>query len=531
MKTRLLLLALGLTGCGRSMSSGLVGPRPCSTDADCNAGEVCLDVGCAAPDQNLVVEVVPPPAATNLTRQEFANVDASKSLDLALGAPAGIALQSNLYPLELSLRATPLYLLDYPYSLPASPLAAPETVALAPGSYRLRATPADGVTPPLELSASLPAPGVIIDVALEFLPPSRLVRLSGSVDAAHLAAHQPGLRYALQLRRTDRTPISQPARTGLGDAGPFDFNIYLAAPSDPGENLELSASPVGGVGPSVTVSGTLAALGALVADGGLSLGDVEPVQVSGEVDDAQGAPLPGATVRISADLPGSARYVSADTQSDGAGHFVVGGLHRPDGGSEAYRVLVLPPDGSGLAIAEVDANADWRTATFAPVRLARLTQVTGRVLDAQGNPAPGATVQATPAAKSPLPLVSASATAASDGSFQLALSPGTYHFDFSPPLALIAPSSARGPLAVEGDHTELPELRFSAPQTVSGTVKGPDGKPVEGALVRVFHVLKPSQPAADGAGGPVRSTLLARGQVLAGGGFSVILPAPPSHAK
>jgi protocatechuate 3,4-dioxygenase beta subunit len=525
---RLVLLMLVLSACDGASPLTHPEPKPCNRDADCNLGEVCLDIGCAAPDQNLVVEVVPPPSATKVASQEFANVDASKQLDFILGTPASLDLHSTLYPLEVSLRATPLFLLDYPYSLPASVIGAPTTVWLAPGTYRIRATPTDGVTPPLEVSATLPAPGAQLDISLQFPPQGQLVKLHGSIVASRIGAKQPNLRYALQLRTSDRTPLSQPARTGQGDAGPFEFNLVLAPPTDPGQSLELTASPEAGVGPSITVSGTLASVRALITDGGLSLGDTEPVQIHGEIDNAQGAPLPDATVSISADLPGSARYVSAQTKTDPAGQFTLPALHRADGGAEAYKVLIIPPDAAGLAIAEVDAVPDWASARFAPISTAPLTQVSGRVLDSDGTPTPGATVQATPVAHGSLPLVSASATASADGTFALALTPGTYHFDFSPPLALVAPSSARGPLTVEGAHTALPELRFSAPQSVSGTVAGADGRPVEGALVRVYHVLASSH---DGAGGRVRSTLLARGQVLAGGGFSVVLPAPPSHAK
>lgn len=533
----LMLGALALVaGCGMSASKlSSVGSQSCRTDADCRSGEVCLDVGCAVPDRNLVVQVVPPSNETSLAIQDFDRVDASNNLAFTLGPPAQLKVAGSIYPFQLSVTGTPLHLPDLPYSVAPTTVTGAAQIAVPSGTYQLRATPADPAIPPILAEAVLGGPGASLDLPLTFLTLAEVRVVSGSLYGPGLLVHSPDLAYTVQLLHADGSPASQPASTG--DGGSLDFTLY-AAPADPGETLHLSASARAGIGPSVTFDGSLETLAALAAtDGGLSLGDALPAKVSGHVADASGSPVAGAVVRLVATLPGQARFTSAPATTDATGRYTATCLHdaqHADGGSvgESYQVLVVPPSGAALAMVEAAAQVSaWApgdaVTDFGTTTLAAPTDVTGVVTDPSGSPVPGAAVQATPAGENDLPLASASTTTAADGTYHLPLTPGTYHFDFTPPLALQAPSNGRGPLAISGSSAQL-DLQFSAPHVVSGRVSDPDGHPVEGALVRIFLPAVPHTGSAEAI--QPRSTLLARSQVLPDGSFTAVLPAPASRS-
>jgi hypothetical protein len=532
----LLLLALG--GCAAKAHEVQV-PRACTVDTDCPNNQVCLDVGCAAPDQHLVVQVVPPQDRADLATQDFADVDDSKGIVLDLGPPGTLHLTSTLYPFTLSFAGTPLHIPDLPYSLQPVTVTADSRLPVATGKYFIVATPQDSIIPPLQVTAHIDAPGANLDVPLQFQEPSALVHLQGALRASRLNSGNAAPSYTVQVLHADQTPASQPTSAtpafdgGYPGDGDLPFSLYLA-PSGQGETLRLVAWPAtGSIGPSVAFDGTLDALLALVAaDGGLSLGSASPLPATGTVVDPAGAPVAGATVQLIASLPGQAHYTSPAVTTDAQGEFQTTCLHDRDSPSgESYQLLVVPPAASSLATTLATPTASWdgggEAHDFGAVSLVHLTDTTGQVFDGQGNPVEHAMVQATPASTNTVPLHSASATTDSTGTYHLALSPGQYHFDYAPPLSLQAPSTGRGPLAIAGANQRLPDVTFSAARTASGAVFGPDGQGVDKALVRVYLVL----PSSGGSGTDTpRSTLLATSLTLADGSFSVVLPAPSTPA-
>ena len=532
------LALLLFAGCGLASNQlSSFSPPQCTRDSDCSNGQVCLDVGCVAPDQNLVVQVTPPPARDDLATEDFDHVDDSQDISLQLGAPGTLHLTSNLYPFTVSFTGTPLHLTDLPYALQPTTVSAEAHLPVSPGLYELLATPADPILPPIHASANILAPGASLDLPLQFLDASALVRIDGLLQGNPMLLGQAGLSYSVQVLHADGTPASQPALADEPDGGlglmPMPFSVYVA-PTSAGEQLTLSAIPHGGVGPAVTFTGNLEAIQALSqqADGGgLSLGVASPHLANGTVVDPNGNPVVGAQVQLLAALPGQAKFASPVVTTAADGSFTASCLHDSTSitpGHESYQVLVVPATGSTLAVQQTTIppldwlNSDSAT-SFGQIALTTLTQVSGSVLDSQGNTVSGATIHATPTSDNMLPLQAASATTDDSGAYHLALTPGTYHFDFSPPLSIQAPSASRGPILI-GASTAPIDVQFSSARKVTGSVTAMNSQGVaEGvaqATVRAYHVT----PASGSA--PARSSLLAVGTVLSDGTFTLVLPAP-----
>ncbi|MBS2027475.1 MAG: carboxypeptidase regulatory-like domain-containing protein [Deltaproteobacteria bacterium] len=536
---------LMLAGCGLASTnlSPSVVPAPCSSDANCSNGQVCLDVGCVSPDQNLVVQVVPPPNRDDLATEDFDHVDDSHDISLQLGAPGTLHLTSNTYPFTVSLTGTPLHLVDQPYALQPTTVSAEAHLPVSPGLYQLLATPSDPILPPIHASASILAPGGNLDLPLQFLTHDALVRIDGVLQATTGLLNQPGLSYSVQMLHADGTPASQPALASVPDGGlvaALPFSLYVAPTTSAGEQLTLSATPHGGVGPSVTFTGSLQTLQTLAMQtdgGGFSLGLARPEHVTGTVVDPSGNPVPNAQVQLLATLPGQAKFASPVVTTGADGSFVAICLHNPaplNPGNETYQVLVIPATASALAVQQTTLpSITWasndQVSDAGQISLTTLTQITGTVHDSQGNSVSGATVHATPTSDNVLPLQPASATTDDSGAYHLALSPGTYHFDFSPPLSVQAPSASRGPLLI-GATTDHIDVQFSSARKVTGSVTALNSQgTAEGvaqATVRAYHV----SPASGLT--PARSSLLAVGTVLSDGTFTLVLPAPtPSNSN
>jgi len=535
-----LSLLAGVAACGFALTSQTP-PKACSSDAECATNEVCLDVGCAVPETHLVFQVVPPAAiSAELPTQDFADVNVDGPVSLQLGPPGTLTVSSDVYPITLSFTGAALNLPGLALLVPPVTLNADQRVALPTGTYRVQATPTGTALPPRSLDVSVAEPGQVIDAPLRFLTPQDFPRIDGVLRGpVGLAADTP-LSYAIQAFHADGTPASQPAVAGLGrDGGALGYGpslgfSLLVAPSSAGESLRLTASPSAGVGPTVSFSGSLTSLQAQSSadDGGLWLGTAVAHVALGKVVDPAGHAVAGAQVQLSASLAGQARYTSERVTTDDGGSYRATCLH-DDAATpgESYQVLVIPPAPSHLAVTQAMVAPTWHASAasdFGTVTLASLTTASGRVLDASGNPVSNATVQVTPARDNTLPLTQGSATTDANGQYQVSLSPGLYHFDYTPPLTLQAPSASRGPLQVSGARTALADVAFSSARMAQGTVTDADGKPVAGALIRVYYVA--ATPSGSNDDATARPTLLASALSLTDGSFSVVLPAPSAHA-
>lgn len=173
-----------------------------------------------------------------------------------------------------------------------------------------------------------------------------------------------------------------------------------------------------------------------VAEARVQLGN-EGLTISGTVmAPATRAPRPGIRVRLSVRRdPGGSRSVVADTISDAAGRFSFGGL-----APGLYLVsTVLPPDSADTVfVAAQPTEVDLRSggpAPFPEVWITQLVSVSGRVVDAAGEPVADAAIDLRERVWSEGRWVLESAHLVSgngvrtdeDGRYQVRIGPGDYY--------------------------------------------------------------------------------------------------------
>ena len=193
--------------------------------------------------------------------------------------------------------------------------------------------------------------------------------------------------------------------------------------------------------------------------------------IRGRVRDREGSGLEGAMVRARLRRPGERRQGEATSEADG--EFVVAGLE-----AGTYRITAELP-GFAAASATAQPGGD-------PVDLAMELggEIAGRVVDAAGEPAEGATIEAEWAGE--LETVSAG------GGFGLAEEGGGRFVlrDLAAgPYAVLARAAGKGEASISGvrvvagTRTEVGTLRLAGGGIVRGTVVDVDGRGVPGARV------------------------------------------------
>lgn len=233
---------------------------------------------------------------------------------------------------------------------------------------------------------------------------------------------------------------------------------------------------------------------------GETVTDVEIVfapagSVSGLVTGPGGAPVAGVAVGLfGPDDSWLPSYV-AETRADGG--YWIADVPRQD-----YRVVFLPADGSGLATtwhSSPDGSAarvEVRHGAHSVVsqRLVPVGSVSGSVTDPSGNPVAGVEVRLREPGS---PWVSATAISGPDGSYSIApVDPGAYQLRFVAPEGSSVSDIWYGDtlLRAEADVVQVvPGSSLTADATMpwssalSGTVSGPGGTPVRGAVVRAYR--------------------------------------------
>jgi protocatechuate 3,4-dioxygenase beta subunit len=546
------LSVLALVGCSASANGPNLKPA-CSNNSQCSQGEVCLESGCAVPDQNLVV-VVQPPDTSNLTNQYFPGVqsgDGGLNLDLQLTAASGFNVSSNLdsQPVTLSLTGANTNLPDLPFTLSVPQVIKGDSFNAPLGHYEVLANVVSNPinpshVPPLDVSADLVGAGALGLLTLNFFDDSQLVHLHGQVLTKELIqdnAQMDGgpVVFSITASHDDatQTPASQPAQASQDTNYTYDLWV---APQDVRQNLVITVTATRGIAPQVNFTEPLSAFAD--PDGGANL-PLDPTDdqltiwtVQGRVLDNNRNPVSGAVVTMKGDLVGDSHYTSTPVTTDATGTYVatvVHGIHH----TENYTVIAIPPATSGFAPQQsslpvlvgaqattVDAGGGVAETVADDLVLSPLTVTTGRVFDPSGSPIMGATVQVTPDPNAntgtSLPLSNATATTDLQGSFSVQLAPGQYRFTFSSPSAAqLLPLISRL-FPVSGVNTQVPDTQFSEPLVVNGSVRGPDGTALAGSLVKAYHA------GRVGADGQVSqpSVLLATGRVVSGGTFNLVLP-------
>ena len=251
---------------------------------------------------------------------------------------------------------------------------------------------------------------------------------------------------------------------------------------------------------------------------GETVTDVEIVfapagSVSGLVTGPGGTPVAGVAVGLfGPDDSWLPSYV-AETRADGG--YWIADVPRQD-----YRVVFLPADGSGLAMTwhtspdGSTARVEVRHGAHSVVsqRLVPVGSVGGSVTDPAGNPVAGVEVRLREPGS---PWVSATAISGPDGSYSIAsVDPGDYQLRFvAPEGSSVSDVWYDGTIlrAEAGVVQVVPGSSLTADATMpwssalSGTVSGPGGTPVGGAVVRAYRAtdgIVPSgrtETAADGS--------------------------------
>lgn len=236
----------------------------------------------------------------------------------------------------------------------------------------------------------------------------------------------------------------------------------------------------------LTALATLLGLGALAPASALADG-FSTYSISGTVTDDTGAPAPDVTVQV------SGPSWSSPVATDPAGHYVVSGLI-----PGAYTVTFVPPTGSPLLGESYDDDASWNptriTVSTADVTgidavLDHAATVTGRVVDVDGNPIPGVSVQLQSVA-----FVYASASTGADGTFTAAgLRPGDWRVSFTAPNGSAwvselyddaqTPETQTVVPVAPGATVTLNDAVLARGGTITGRILAPDGTPRAGIEV------------------------------------------------
>ncbi|KQR12076.1 carboxypeptidase regulatory-like domain-containing protein [Cellulomonas sp. Leaf334] len=284
---------------------------------------------------------------------------------------------------------------------------------------------------------------------------------------------------------------------------PGTYIVRFDGPYNSGTTTQYwqGASTQAGATPLVLTSGQSTPLGDVTL--------IDGAAIAGTVTDAAGAPVAGASVWVTAPTGGSAQATT-----DATGSYRASGLTAGD-----YKVQFSGPSGSLLRSEYYDDAQQWMdadavtstgtgTVSGIDAELEIGGGVSGRVLDADGRPLPGAYVSAS--SRSGLSGVWMSASTDTDGNYSLGgLAAGDWTFQIQAPsgstfatewyLDATSGSDAEVVSIKAGVRTELDDVSLERGVTLTGRVVGPDGSPVRGASVspRIGDSFPPSAVTGD----------------------------------
>lgn len=244
--------------------------------------------------------------------------------------------------------------------------------------------------------------------------------------------------------------------------------------------------------------------------------------ISGAVLDSAGAPVAGASVAVFA--PDDSWLPSYVAPTSPTGFYEVANLPR-----QSYRLLVVPPAGSGLAaqwhstdgsVAQVPVTHQGVTTVDHELNL--LGSASGLVTDPEGDPVSDVEVSLREPGS---PWVTATTTTGIDGSYSFpGVQPSSYQVQFKAPegssLASVWFDDAdhraqAGVVEVTSGGSTVVDATLRFQRLVTGTVTGPGGVGVEGAVVRAYRPtdgLIPTGRAETAADGSYSLVNLPRGE-------------------
>ena len=514
----------------------LLSEQSCTSNEQCDSGQLCFAEGCGDPGKNIVVEIEGGALNGQLARDfplEAGTLGAIYNFHME--GPLSV---SGEFQRERSTSSNPLDRTSYTESvvvravgqsmlLPgvmriyeerfASPERGSFEMKVGAGSYTLTAMPADRTVPPVVNLVQVPSEYP----ALTFVFPA--------VDGAPAISGQ-------LIKRVDNTLIppepvllsvsdgvdlqlfdvqtSQPLSQRFPMSGTGEFAITVSPEARNRTQLMLVASPRE---PGVPIPTKRFVLEAQVVTAvSLQYGDFgEADDVEGTILDSQGNPVSGAQVVLEGTVVGDGMFRSKIVETSLAGSFKVSSLGSRSDGS--FQLTVVPPKGSRAAYSQRQVTVKVSRTAGSAQTIGKLTPVSfklddrlvakGTVTLPGGNEAArGVFVRATLQAETrttkedlkALPIEPAESTTADDGSFELPLDPGIWRFEFMPGGKL--PISSRlvtiKTAIDEKTGLKLPtqtltpvELSFG--RTVTGSVSSVTGmvrQPVPYSQLRFFRV-------------------------------------------
>ena len=540
------LMALAAGGCG--LFEPTTRPQPfCTSDDDCETGEVCFPDGCGDPGQDIVVEVVPG-ASTGQLAQDF-RIDKVQAVQNLEGfAPAVIqgtiqqesssTAESVPYAGDVFFRASGESILipgrkrSLQYRI--SPDQGAYEVAMPAGAFTVTYTPQDPQLPPQRRVGQLIQPGGVVDVSLLFPSVSSVLSLQGKlVRNATTGSLVTGTAMQVQAfdpRTGDVYSQRAPVDPLTGDFTLFtqprldmDRILIRVTPQDP---TALVPSKDFEVNFGSSLSSPLE-LGEYLDD------DDRPIVLSGRLVDGAGNPLSAVPVLVDETARGGGTFKTQPVLTDLQGRFAVQTLREESG--TGLTLWAFPPPTSSAGIVRVLIQQIPWTGDLGDVRAPDKVEVTGRVLrpgDDVALPAAGVTVEAEPVATvedRPLPHGITRAISDAEGRYSLRLDPAVYRLDFAPTDQLPRVSRFATVAAVPDSTGQLAPLslrdfRLSRGRRITGAITAiptrlGDQTPVPAAYasVKFFRVV-----SMDGA---PSSILLAETVADANGQYSVVLPA------
>ncbi|MBX5483873.1 MAG: hypothetical protein IRZ16_18785 [Myxococcaceae bacterium] len=535
--------ALFFLGCGNSALEPL---RTCDTDQDCAGNQVCFADGCGDPGQGLVVEVLPN-AANKQYIQDWAIEKLAPVTNINASAPS--VLQGELQ--QEILKGGPVgYSGDVTISAQGESLLIPGrtrsvifTVALDKGAfqvpvhsgvYQLALTPRDPVFPPMIFDDVTVSPGEVKFVDSTLPAVSSMLQVTGFlVKTANPRTIPQTAEYDIQAfdAETDR-PISQRVPVSSGTTISDGSFVLWVLPPEGAEEMIVRAFPRSSrvLGPAKAFRVPLSA-----NVGDLELGDYGvPVNVTGRVvSRTDGKPVAGALVHIEGRVTGGGDFDGPSAQTDDTGAFAVQSL--PTGNEGSLDIIVEPPPSASAGQFRMQVEVPLQGGSVGDLLAPERVQVTGSLVEPDGDPAAGVNIFAEPLQSLsddlPPPRGPFQGVTDANGNFSLALDPGEYRFDFVameadlPRVSRFVRVTATPSYTGEGfQPVDLPTFALSRGRTITGTIFAiprPLGtmdmlEPAPYASFRFFRVVSNE--------GKASAIMLAEGTAGSDGTYSVVLP-------
>jgi len=235
-------------------------------------------------------------------------------------------------------------------------------------------------------------------------------------------------------------------------------------------------------------------------------GGGEAVTVAGELTNGDGGSA-GAGAQIEFAAPIGQGLYETTARADPDGHFKVDLLPGD------YSVRVVPDMDGTDAVTRWSCSVAVDTPRLDPFVLQPKTELSGRILDPSGDaPVAGVVVEALLVGNGDVEgLYRAIGTLSEpDGSFRLALDPGSHDLTLIPPPHLGMPRRLEHGMALH--ETTRQEFQLRDPSVVHGVLLLPSGVPAVGFRVGVYTV-------ADG-----RADLIGEGETSEDGSYRIVLP-------